>query len=117
MTVPRLYLDEDVDPMLARVLMDRGYDVLTTIDAGRTSATDADQMAFAVREGRAILTHNVAHFSVLARQYALAGWEHHGVVLSDQLPLKELLARVLRFLDRHSADSVRNQIIWLQDFR
>ena len=61
MTAPRLYLDEDVDPLLARILADRGFDVLTTRDARRIAARDEDQLAFAAREGRAILTHNVAH--------------------------------------------------------
>ena len=28
MTAPRLYLDEDVDPLLARILADRAFDVL-----------------------------------------------------------------------------------------
>ena len=117
MTAPRLYLDEDVDPLLARVLLERGYDVLTTPQAGLVSASDADQIAFAAQEGRAILTHNVAHFAALAREYARSGWEHPGFVLSEQLPFKELLARTLRLLDRYSAEILRNQIVWLQDLR
>jgi hypothetical protein len=88
-----------------------------TVEAGRTSARDADQLAFAVQQARALLTHNVAHFAALALQYQRAGWEHHGVVLSDQVPFKELLSRTLRLLDRHTADSLRNQVVWLQDFR
>ena len=55
MTAPRLYLDEDVDPLLARILTQRGFDVLTTQDAGQRSATDADQLAFAARAGRALM--------------------------------------------------------------
>ena len=85
MTISRLYLDEDVDPLLARVLSDRGYDVLTTQDACQVSSSDADQLAFAAHAGRAILTHNAAHFALLARKYAQSGLEHHGIVLSDQL--------------------------------
>ena len=117
MTTPRLYLDEDVDPLLARVLTDRGYDVLTTQDARRVSSSDADQLAFAAKQGRTIITHNSAHFATLARKYAQSGLEHHGVVLSDQLPFKELLARTLRLLDHHSAEGLHNQLAWLQDFR
>ena len=117
MTAPRLYLNEDVDPLLARILTQRGFDVLTTQDAGQRSAIDADQLAFAARTGRALMTHNVAHFAALARQYGEAGGAHHGVIVSDQLPLKELLARTLRLLDRLDGDAVRNQIVWLQDFK
>lgn len=117
MTAPRLYLDEDVDPLLARILAQRGFDVLTTQDAGQRSATDAEQLAFAARTGRALLTHNVAHFAALARQCDQAGWEHHGIILSEQLPLRELLARTLRLLHRYGGEALRNQIVWLQDFR
>jgi predicted nuclease of predicted toxin-antitoxin system len=117
MTPPRLYLDEDVDPLLARVLTDRGFDVLTTQDAGRIASSDADQLTFAAREGRAVVTHNAAHFATLARMYARSGMEHHGIVISDQVPFKELLARTLRLLDRHPTESLRNHLIWLQDYR
>jgi len=117
MTAPRLYLDEDVDPLLARILTQRGFDVLTTQDAGQRSATDADQLAFAARTGRALMTHNVAHFASLAREYGQGGRVHYGIILSDQLPLKELLARTLRLLDRFDGDALRNQIVWLQDFK
>jgi hypothetical protein len=38
-------------------------------------------------------------------------------VVSDQFPLKELLARILRLLHRHTSESIHNRVIWLQDFR
>jgi hypothetical protein len=38
-------------------------------------------------------------------------------VVSDQFPLKELLARVLRLLHHHTSESIHNRVIWLQDFR
>jgi hypothetical protein len=63
------------------------------------------------------LTHNVAHFSRLAREWASAGREHAGIILSEQLPLKELLARILRLLHQATADSLRNRVVWLQDYR
>jgi len=117
MTTLRLYLDEDVDPLLARILTDRGFDVLTTQEAHRLSSTDADQLAFAVQQGRTILTHNTAHFAALARTYTLDGQEHAGVIVSDQLPLKDLLARTLRLLHNRTAESLQNRLVWLQDFR
>ena len=117
MTTPRLYLDEDVDPLLARVLTDRGYDVLTTQEARRLSSTDADQLAFAAQQGRAVLTHNAAHFAALARTYAVTGLAHAGVIVSDQLPFRDLLSRTLRLLHHHTAESLRNRLVWLQDFR
>ena len=43
-----LYLDEDVHPTLAQILRERGFDVLTTAEAGRTlkllAALSAEEM-------------------------------------------------------------------------
>jgi uncharacterized protein with PIN domain len=94
MISPRLF-DEDVDPLLARILTARGYDVLTTQEAHRVSSSDTNQLVFATQEQRVLLTHNIAHVNRLARGWAAQGQEHPGIVVSDQLPLKELLARVL----------------------
>mgnify|MGYP001404308290 FL=1 len=60
-----LLLDEDVRPMLGEVLRQRGYDVIHVLDAGRTGKSDAEQLAYAVSQQRAILTHNVRHFTLL----------------------------------------------------
>jgi uncharacterized protein with PIN domain len=111
MTSPRLYLDEDMDPLLARILTARGYDVLTTQEARRVSSSDANQLVFAAQEHRALLTHNIA------RDWAAEGKEHSGIVVSDQLALKELLARILRLLHHHTPDTLHNRVIRLQDFR
>jgi hypothetical protein len=117
MTSPRLYLDEDMDPLLARILTARGHDVLTTQEAHRVSSSDANQLVFAAQEHRALLTHNIAHFNRLARVWAAEGKEHSGIVVSDQLALKELLGRILRLLHHHTPDTLHNRVIWLQDFR
>jgi len=39
-----LYLDEDVDPLLARVLRERGYDCMSTQEAQNRGITDAEQL-------------------------------------------------------------------------
>ncbi len=117
MALPKLYLDEDVDPLLAIVLVGRGYNVQTTEEAGMRSATDEAQLQWAVGQGRAVVTHNVRDFVALAKKYATSGRAHCGIIVSDQVPLRQLLRRVLRLLDLHSAENLYNQLIWLQDFK
>jgi len=113
----KLYLDEDVDPLLAKVLRNRGYDVVTTQEANMLSSSDDAQFKFAVSQGRAFFTHNVKHFPKIARDYAASGKSHFGIIVSDQLPFKELLKRMLRLLSQHSATTIQHQLIWLQDFK
>lgn len=44
----RLYLDEDVNVLVADLLKARGFDVITARDANQLHASDADQFAYAV---------------------------------------------------------------------
>ncbi len=55
----KLYLDEDVDPLLAKVIRDKGHDVLSTHEAKMHKSDDYKQIDFATSQGRAILTHNI----------------------------------------------------------
>jgi len=41
--------------------------------------------------------------------------EHFGILLSDQVPLRDLLRRALRFFGRHTAEEVRNNAPWLKE--
>ena len=110
-----LLLDEDVRVILGEILRQRGYDAIHVLEADRTGKTDPDQLAYAANQRRAILTHNIRDFILLNKQYHEEGKEHFGILLSDQLPLRELLRRTLRFLSRHSADDVKNNALWLND--
>jgi predicted nuclease of predicted toxin-antitoxin system len=52
----RLYLDRHLMARLAVDLRGRGFDVLRTEEAGNDTAPDEEQLAFATRENRALLT-------------------------------------------------------------
>lgn len=113
----RLYLDEDVDPLLAHVLRDRGVDCLSTNEAAKRGLSDEEQLVFAASQLRTILTFNVRDFVVLARQYARAGLHHSGIVVSSHLPFSDLLRRVLFLQRKHINDDLTDRLIWLQDYR
>jgi predicted nuclease of predicted toxin-antitoxin system len=111
-----LYLDEDVHPTLAKILRERGFDVLTTAKVGMLEKSDPEQLKFAAAQGRAILTYNVRDYVRLAQQYAEQRRSHAGIVVSDQLPLRELLRQTLRLLADLSAEEMVNQFEWLSNF-
>ncbi len=110
-----LLLDEDVRPMLGEILRQRGYDAIHVLEAGRTGKSDAEQLAYAVSRQRAIITHNIRHFRVLNQNYHEEGKRHFGILLSAQVPLRDLLRRALRFLGHHTADDVKNNVLWLNE--
>jgi predicted nuclease of predicted toxin-antitoxin system len=47
MSLIRIYLDEDVRPLLATILRERGYDAVSAVELGRLSIPDADHFEYA----------------------------------------------------------------------
>ncbi len=109
----KLLLDEDTRPLLAATLQERGFDVIHINGLGLSGATDPAVLREAARQGRALLTHNAADFAVLAAEWTRKGMLHSGVILAPQLPFRVMLARTLRFLALHSADEIRNAVLWI----
>lgn len=99
-----VYLDEDVDVLLADLLGARGLRATITRDAGLLGKTDAEQLSFAASHGMAILTHNRVDFEKLHRQYLAAGATHSGILVAIRRRPRSLLANLLRLLNRLSAD-------------
>ena len=58
MDAPRLLLDANVSPDLARALRERGYDARHVEDLGLTHVDDVRVFEASVEEGRAVLTQN-----------------------------------------------------------
>lgn len=112
-----LYLDEDVRVLLAEVLRDRGYNAVHVLEAGRTGESDEKQLVYAIEHKMAVFTHNIKDFKALSRKYEIKHTGHYGIIVSEQLPFKELLRRTLKFLSLESDESVKNRLIWLQVYK
>jgi predicted nuclease of predicted toxin-antitoxin system len=99
-----LYLDEDVDVLLAQLLTPHGFDCLTAAHAGRLGESDEEQLAFATRERRVLITHNARDYYRLAIEWARQGREHSGIVLAtrrrDVFQVGQRVLPVLTLLDQ-----------------
>jgi predicted nuclease of predicted toxin-antitoxin system len=116
----RLYLDRHVMTRLATDLRPRGFDVLTTEEAGKDTASDEDQLAFATAEGRAILTFNVRDFAPLHEQWQAAGRPHAGIIVSQQLGRRQygvLLQRLLRLFNHFAREEMVGNFVHLEQFK
>ena len=109
----RLFLDEDADVLLADLIRARGFDVQTTQQAGQRTRDDASQLAYAVSQGRTLLTHNRVDFESLAQEYFTGGRPHAGVIIAVRRPPYELARRVLVILNAITADEMQNQIRYI----
>ena len=81
---PSIYLDEDVDVLLAALLRARGYDVEHAKDAAQLGKSDEAQLNYAAENGRAILTHNRIHFEALAAVWFERSESHSGIIIAGR---------------------------------
>lgn len=106
----RVFLDEDVDLIVGDIVRSRGFETLSTRDAGRKSKDDRDQLGFAAENGYVILTHNRNDYLRLAVEWFETGQTHAGIIISAQRRPKDMAERVLRILERFTAEELRNQL-------
>jgi len=109
----KLYLDEDVSVLLGKILVGRGFDALTTRDAGMLRKSDEDQLLFATTYSRVILTHNRRHFEELHSEFVEKQFEHAGIVVAGCCDLYEMARRVALLLHATPARVFRNQLFYI----
>ncbi len=109
----KLYLDQDVWVGLAASLRQAGFDAIATKEANRKGASDAEQLAYAITEKRAILTHNTRHFVPLARTLFYESKPHYGIIVAPHLEKGELLRRTTALLASVSAEELANTLRFL----
>lgn len=75
----RYYTDEQVCRAVIGGLRQRGVDVLSVPEANKIGASDREQLAFALEEGRVLFTHDADFLRLDA-----AGANHAGIVYACQ---------------------------------
>ena len=116
----RLYTDEMIHKDLAPTLRQRGYDVESTLEAGRSNQKipDEDQLLYAAQRGRAILTWNMDEFVALDKQWKAAGRPHAGIIISPQRQgFGQLLQLTQEHLDYCDPAIQHDTLLWLGSIR
>ncbi|UBF29029.1 DUF5615 family PIN-like protein [Kovacikia minuta CCNUW1] len=108
-----IYLDEDVDVLVASLLCSRGFEATTAHQAGQLGKTDAEQLEYAVSQRTAILTHNRIDFENLAREYFEQEKLHYGIIVAVRNPYQEIVQRLLTILNSTTADEMANQLLYI----
>jgi uncharacterized protein with PIN domain len=88
----KLYADEDFNNLAVKELRKMGYDIKTSQEAGtaRQWLDDKSQLAYAVSQGCAILTHNHKDFYKLHKEN-----EHSGIIsCTHNTNYKQLAQRI-----------------------
>jgi uncharacterized protein with PIN domain len=118
---PRLYLDEDIMPLFARLLRARGHDVVSAHEVGATALGDEDQLERASELGRTILTWNYKDFIRISQECAAANIPHGGIIISyhhykaNEISVGvEIISNLMNAID---GEDLQNCLYRLQDFR
>lgn len=98
-------------------LKKKGYNSITTKEAGMLQGTDPAQLKFAINEKRVLVTYNWIDFAKLHHQYLSKGKGHTGIIVSAQIPLGEALRRLLNLASQLSADNMINRLEYLSSWK
>ena len=77
----KFYLDEDLSPRIAESLRKKGINALSAHDVGNVQLSDREQLAYAARESRCLVTRNARHFVVLSQEAIAHQEPHAGIIL------------------------------------
>ena len=108
-----LYLDENVDVLVAAMLRARGFDVVTTHEQHKAGASDPEQLLFAVAEARCIVTHNRNDFVTLHTQYVNSNQLHMVIIVAAMRRPSEIADRIAHLLDTYTADEIAGQLFYV----
>jgi hypothetical protein len=106
----RFHLDENCDPRIAAGLALHGVDVTTTPEAGLLQASDEAQLAFAVAQGRVIVTQDTDFLRLAA-----IGRETSGIAFSpgQGRSIGQVIHVLLLIWEVYEPEEMRNRIEFL----
>ena len=117
----KLALDHHYATGIAVKLRARRHDVVTAMEQGWETEDDESLLALCSQEQRALLTNNVADFTMIARRWAVEARVHHGLVFTSDSSLprtRHTIGRYVTALDKlldanPNDDGFVDRIHWL----
>lgn len=108
-----VYLDEDVNPLIATLLIAHGFSAQAARDLDTLAATDDAQIATAVRLQACFLTHNRVDFEKIHAQFVETGRTHYGTVIAQGRRPHEVTDRLMRVLNNFTADEIMGLLLYV----
>jgi Domain of unknown function (DUF5615) len=112
----RFFTDEDVYGALAIALRRSGFEAVSTPEVGRFHESDESQVLWATSQGYSIVTFNVGHFTAHHVNWIRRGDHHAGIIVSHQLPIGDLLRRLMLLANTLDSDAMLDRLEFLSDW-
>lgn len=115
-----LYLDEDINRVIAQLLREQGYHALSAHDVEMGEKTDEEQLTYAVEHKMTILVYNRDDFLEIDATWRAAQRTHYGILITPQFSTRqtgEFMRRLLNFLNQITTDEMMNLVRYLSDFK
>jgi hypothetical protein len=101
----KFYLDEDLSPKIADILRKNGVDALSAHEIGAVEAPDLQQLEFAGKEKRCLVTRNRDDFIKLTLRFFNDHRPHYGIlIIPYSIPgdrFSRMAALIKTFVSRH----------------
>ena len=106
----KFHLDESVASAIANGLGHRGIDVTTSRSAGLIGASDQEQLDYARRTSRVLVTHDDDFLRLHA-----AGAEHAGIIYAHQkrLTIGQVVLSLVSLHRNQSAEAIAGHVTFL----
>jgi predicted nuclease of predicted toxin-antitoxin system len=104
------HLDENCDPRIAAGLRLHGVDVTTTPEAGLLQASDEEQLAYALAQGRVVVTQDTDFLRIAA-----AGRESPGITFysAQSRSVGQVIRDLLLIWEVYEPEEIRNRVEFL----
>jgi hypothetical protein len=113
----KFYLDEDLSPKIADILRKKGVDALSAHEIGAVGASDLQQLEFAGKEKRCLVTRNRDDFIKLTLRFFNDHLPHHGtLIIPHTIPgdqFSRMAALLKTFASNHPAGMASYTIAFL----
>ena len=109
----QVYLDENVDVLVARLLVVRRLVATSAWEQGHLGWKDSQQLAFAASRGFVLVTHDFSDFSRLHNEYVTQNIPHSGILLAIRRKPNEIAARIAKLMESLSADQFVSQLFYV----
>jgi predicted nuclease of predicted toxin-antitoxin system len=106
----RFHLDENCDPRIAAGLRLHEVDITTTAEAGLLHASDDEQLAYALSQGRVIVTQDTDFLRIAAADRETPGIAFYS---AENRSIGHVIRDLLLIWEVYEADEMGNRIEYL----